>query len=323
MENNMTILQVMYFLAAAEYGSMSKAAEELHVSQPALSLQIKNLEAETGCQLLRREPQGVVLTASGRVFQTDALAVKEAWERLEEDQKKLGDAVCSEISIGLDPRVYSQELFDPLVNFFNRHPDTSVSFLTDVGVSMMDLLEEKKLEIAICRTPPEGYLPHPERFYIHPLLTEAQCVLMSDDDPKSLLRNIQVKDLDGCSFISGPEGCLDDTVFQELQYTWGIHVKKVYRAQDIETIMALVRSGAGIALGPESFVRRYGGKAVPLEPEIDIALNLITLKQNKGNSFTRALQKFLDGYIQAREQTKEIDQGKTENNDCIQGLDRV
>ncbi|MCH4006393.1 MAG: LysR family transcriptional regulator [Eubacterium sp.] len=319
----MTILQVMYFLAAAEYGSMSKAAEELHVSQPALSLQIKNLEAETGCQLLRREPQGVVLTASGRVFQTDALAVKEAWERLEEDQKKLGDAVCSEISIGLDPRVYSQELFDPLVNFFNRHPDTSVSFLTDVGVSMMDLLEEKKLEIAICRTPPEGYLPHPERFYIHPLLTEAQCVLMSDDDPKSLLRNIQVKDLDGCSFISGPEGCLDDTVFQELQYTWGIHVKKVYRAQDIETIMALVRSGAGIALGPESFVRRYGGKAVPLEPEIDIALNLITLKQNKGNSFTRALQKFLDGYIQAREQTKEIDQGKTENNDCIQGLDRV
>jgi DNA-binding transcriptional LysR family regulator len=146
---------------------------------------------------------------------------------------------------------------------------------------------------------------------------------MSDDDPKSLLRNIQVKDLDGCSFISGPEGCLDDTVFQELQYTWGIHVKKVYRAQDIETIMALVRSGAGIALGPESFVRRYGGKAVPLEPEIDIALNLITLKQNKGNSFTRALQKFLDGYIQAREQTKEIDQGKTENNDCIQGLDRV
>jgi DNA-binding transcriptional LysR family regulator len=150
----MTIVQVLYFLAAAEHGSMSKAAEELHVSQPALSLQIKNLEREIGCQLLRREPQGVTLTASGRVFQTDALAVKEAWERLEEDQKKLGDAVCSEISIGLDPRVYSQELFDPLVNFFNRHPDTSVSFLTDVGVSMMDLLEEKKLEIAICRTPP-------------------------------------------------------------------------------------------------------------------------------------------------------------------------
>ena len=39
----MTIVQVLYFLAAAEHGSMSKAAEELHVSQPALSLQIKNL----------------------------------------------------------------------------------------------------------------------------------------------------------------------------------------------------------------------------------------------------------------------------------------
>ncbi len=319
----MTILQVMYFLAAAEYGSMSKAAEELHVSQPALSLQIKNLEVETGCQLLRREPQGVVLTASGRLFQTDAIAVKEAWTRLEEDRKKLSDAVCSEISIGLDPRVYSQELFDPLVKFFNRHPDTSVTFLTDVGVSMMDMLEEKKIEIAICRIPPEGHVPHPERFYIHPLLTEPQCVLVSDDDPKSLLRSIRIEDLDGCSFISGPEGCLDDSVLQELRYTWGIHVKKVYRAQDIETIMALVRSGAGIALGPESFVRRYGGKAVPLDPEIDIALNLITLKQNAGNSFTRALRKFLDGYIQEREGTKEKDKGKSGNNDCIHGPDRV
>lgn len=319
----MTILQVMYFLAAAEYGSMSKAAEELHVSQPALSLQIKNLEVETGCQLLRREPQGVVLTASGRLFQTDAIAVKEAWTRLEEDRKKLSDAVCSEISIGLDPRVYSQELFDPLVKFFNRHPDTSVTFLTDVGVSMMDMLEEKKIEIAICRIPPEGHVPHPERFYIHPLLTEPQCVLVSDDDPKSLLRSIRIEDLDGCSFISGPEGCLDDSVLQELRYTWGIHVKKVYRAQDIETIMALVRSGAGIALGPESFVRRYGGKAIPLDPEIDIALNLITLKQNAGNSFTRALRKFLDGYIQEREGTKEKDKGKSGNNDCIHGPDRV
>lgn len=319
----MTILQVMYFLAAAEYGSMSKAAEELHVSQPALSLQIKNLEVETGCQLLRREPQGVVLTASGRLFQTDAITVKEAWIRLEEDRKKLSDAVCSEISIGLDPRVYSQELFDPLVKFFNRHPDTSVTFLTDVGVSMMDMLEEKKIEIAICRIPPEGHVPHPERFYIHPLLTEPQCVLVSDDDPKSLLRSIRIEDLDGCSFISGPEGCLDDSVLQELRYTWGIHVQKVYRAQDIETIMALVRSGAGIALGPESFVRRYGGKAVPLDPEIDIALNLITLKQNAGNSFTRALRKFLDGYIQEREGTKEKDKGKSGNNDCIHGPDRV
>ena len=87
--------------------------------------------------------------------------------------------------------------------------------------------------------------------------------------------------------------------------------------------MALVRSGAGIALGPESFVRRYGGKAVPLDPEIDIALNLITLKQNAGNSFTRALRKFLDGYIQEREGTKEKDKGKSGNNDCIHGPDRV
>ncbi len=300
----MTILQIMYLLAAVEHGSMSKAAEELHVSQPALSLQIKNLENEIGCQLLRREPQGVVLTASGRAFQKDALKVREAWNRLEEDSRELGNEVCAEISIGLGPRVYSQELFDPLVKFFSRHPDTSVSFLTDVGVSMLDKLEEKKIEIAIARMPPAADVPHPDRFYVHPLLTERQCVLVSEDDPRSLLKSITIEDLDDSAFISGPEGCMDDMVLHELSRQQGIHIRKIYRAQDIESIMTMVRSGAGVALGPASFARRYGGKAVPIEPGVDVSLDLITLKQNAGNSFVRQLRRFLDGYIKERETEK-------------------
>lgn len=296
----MTIVQVLYFLAAAEHGSMSKAAEELHVSQPALSLQIKNLEREIGCQLLRREPQGVTLTASGRAFQKDAEAVKEAWERLEEDRKILGNEVCSEISIGLGPRVYSQGLFDPLVTFFSRHPDTSVSFLTDVGMSMLDKLEEKKIEIAITRLPPSSVFSHPERYYVHPLLSERQCVLFSEKDSRSGKTSICIEKLDGSSFVSGPEGCMDDLVLQELQHTWGVRVKNVFRAQDLETIMSLVRSGAGIALGPESFVRRYGGKAVPIEPHVNVALNLVTLKQNADNSLVRQLRRYLDDYLRTR-----------------------
>lgn len=305
----MTIIQVLYFLAAAEHGSMSKAAEDLHVSQPALSLQIKNLENEIGCQLLRREPQGVVLTASGRVFQKDAQAVREDWERLEEDRRTLGNAVCPEIAIGLGPRVYSQGLFDPLVKFFSRHPDTSVSFLTDVGASMFEKLEEKKIEIAITRLPPENAFVHPDRFYVHPLLTERQCVLFSDSDPRSRKSSIGIEELDGSSFISGPEGCMDDLVLHELRRSRGIRVKNIFRAQDIETIMSLVRSGAGIALGPESFVRRYGGRAVPIAPPAEIALNLITLKQNAENSLVRQLRTFLDHYIQEREKNNCIHVG--------------
>ena len=93
---------------------------------------------------------------------------------------------------------------------------------------------------------------------------------------------------------------MDDLVLQELQHTWGVRVKNVFRAQDLETIMSLVRSGAGIALGPDSFVRRYGGKAVPIEPHVNVALNLVTLKQNADNSLVRQLRRYLDDYLRTR-----------------------
>ena len=64
----MTIMQVLYVLEVARRGNVSKAAENLFISQPALSSQIRRLEEELGCSLFHREPQGVTLTAAGRAF---------------------------------------------------------------------------------------------------------------------------------------------------------------------------------------------------------------------------------------------------------------
>ena len=71
----MTLTQVLYALAVARYLNFSRAADSLFVSQPALSLQIKNLEKELGYDLFVRTPHGILLTELGEQFCRDARAV--------------------------------------------------------------------------------------------------------------------------------------------------------------------------------------------------------------------------------------------------------
>ena len=126
----MTITQVLYVLETARQQNVSKAAENLFVSQPALSAQIRKLEEELGCELFRREHQGVSLTAAGRTFCEASKPVERAWKKLQEETKYLQNAVCRQVRIGVGPRAFSTGLVDALISFFNQHPETEVSFVT-------------------------------------------------------------------------------------------------------------------------------------------------------------------------------------------------
>src|ERR687897_2157402 len=74
----MTLQQLSYFLAAAEHGSFSAAAESLHMAQPSLSEQIRRLEAELGVPLFARSGRGLRLTEAGRLFLPNAERTVEA-----------------------------------------------------------------------------------------------------------------------------------------------------------------------------------------------------------------------------------------------------
>ena len=80
----MTILQLKYVIAIDEECSMRKAADKLHVSQPGLSIAIRELESEIGIQIFQRVHNGVVTTVAGRTFLANARSAVEAYEKLED-----------------------------------------------------------------------------------------------------------------------------------------------------------------------------------------------------------------------------------------------
>lgn len=289
----MTILQVLYVLEIARCGSVSRAAEHLFVSQPALSLQVRRLENELGCELFHREPQGVCLTAAGQVFCEEAQTVETSWRRLQERTRLLSNAVCHKVRIGIGSRALSSGVFELTAAFFNCHPETEVTYLLDIGDQVTQALEERRMDLAIDRLPPEEIEPRREHIIAFELLRERQCVLLSPQDPRSGLLELSFPDLNGSDLVSGPEGSLDDLIMKRACQTFGIEMARVQRADNLEAVMALIRCGKGIALGPESFAVRYHVAAVPMLPPTDVALNLLCLKQNAKNPLVQQLRRYL------------------------------
>lgn len=293
----MTIAQVLYFLEVARMGNISRASESLFVSQPALSLQIKRLEEEMGCELFRREPQGVSLTDAGNVFFREARDVAGSWERFQEGIKLLGDVICDHVRIGIGARALSNGLFEAVVSFFERNPETDVTFITDIGDNVLDALEQKRIDLALDEMPPETMISHPERFHSVELLRERQCILLSREDPRALLEELPFASLQGSAIISGPEHSLDAELMRMMCEKHGVRMTKVRRADSVEAMMVLIRSGKGVALGPKSFARRYGVAAVPMLPETDAPLSLICMKQNSRNPLVVQSEGYLKEYI--------------------------
>lgn len=289
----MTILQVLYVLEIAKHHNLSKAADSLYVSQPALSLQVKRLERELGCELFHREPQGVTLTAAGRAFCQDAKTVAKAWRQLQEGTKQLSGAVCREIRIGIGPRALASGMFDLTAAFFDHHPETEVTYLTDMGDHVIEALEEKRMDLAIDRLPPEEISPKQNNIAAFELLQERQCILLSPRDPRASLPELSFSDLGGSALVSGPEGSLDDLIMKQACQTYGVQMAKVQRADNLEAVMALIRAGKGLALGPASFAHRYHIAAVPMLPVTYVPLYLLCLKQNEQNPLVRRLRDYL------------------------------
>ena len=295
----MTITQVQYVLEIARCGSLSRAAETLYISQPALSAQLRALERELNCAIFQRNAKGVVLTEAGKKFCAAAEGAVREWNTLQRSCAELREPMSATVRIGFDLRAQANGLIKPVMDFLSRRPDTNVSLITDMDRSPLDALEEKRMDVSICRLPPPQMQKHRERFHIVPLLTERQCILMPPDDPQSGAKELPFAFLGGKSVVCGPVGSVDDMEMKLVCELYGLKAARVLRSDDIGTVMALIRGAHGYALGPPSIARRFSLAAVPLQPETQIDLNLICRREDRGNELFRQIEQVLRASVEA------------------------
>lgn len=275
----MNMNQIQYALTVARYKNFSKAAESLFLSQPALSLQIKKLEQELGFSLFARKAQGVTITPEGENFFRDAQEVEIAWNQMVQNAAACRGEGTRHLRIAVSTRIYSNDLFDDVIEFFDNHPKIEASFVTEAGADSFAALQNGTVDVALDRIPPIQLLPNYKKFFSCELVSEQQCFLVSPDSKKFTNDSLAFSNLDGMSFVTGLENSMEDRTLKQFCKESGIKLGKLYRSDGISTVMDLVRSGKGITLGPISFASHFGVRAIPVEPVTYESLNFICLAE--------------------------------------------
>ena len=117
----MTMTQVLYALEVARCQNVSRAAERLILSQSALSQQLRRLEQELGYPIFTRTLHGVQLTPEGERFCEQAAGMARTWKEFQANVQKSALGIRKRLRIGMGSRVYSNDLFQQIAQFFEEY----------------------------------------------------------------------------------------------------------------------------------------------------------------------------------------------------------
>ncbi len=143
----MELRQLRYFVAVAETGNITRAAQKIFLTQPALSRQIKALEEEIGQCLLERKAHSVELTPAGEVMLVEARELLASADQVIERVKAAGDQV--RLRIGYGPTLASGLLSPAVANFRQVHPGARVDLFDLSSVEMLSGLENGELDAVV------------------------------------------------------------------------------------------------------------------------------------------------------------------------------
>ncbi|HTH99266.1 MAG TPA: LysR family transcriptional regulator [Stellaceae bacterium] len=149
----MSLRQVRYFIAVAKSGSFSAAARQLNVSQPALTLQVKQLEQRLGVALLIRHPRGVELTEAGSAYLLHANEAMEALERADAAASVFKTGGSDQVSLGLTPTSGRVLIADLLMESARRKPPLKLLVREALSDDLWPMVKTAELDAALCYDP--------------------------------------------------------------------------------------------------------------------------------------------------------------------------
>ena len=164
---NLTLRQIRIFLSAAKHMSFSRAAEELHISAPAISIQIKEMEDDIGVNLFTRENRKVALTSAGEYFLLYARRVSSTLNEANTMMERFRGTQFRYLKIGL---VSTAKYFVPhmLVEFKKDFPNLQIKIEARNRQQLVELLRDGEIDVAIMGLPPKEIDTRAESFANHP-----------------------------------------------------------------------------------------------------------------------------------------------------------
>ncbi|WP_315835257.1 LysR family transcriptional regulator [Bradyrhizobium prioriisuperbiae] len=272
----MELRHLRYFVAVAEAGHITGAAERLGMQQPPLSQQIKALERELDVLLLRRKPRGVELTDAGHALLADARMILAQVDHAFATTRRTARGEQGKISVGFTSSVPFHPFVPRVIRAFRESFPLVALTLEESGTNtLIDNLRSERLDAVFIRTP----VADPAGLVINPLLDEKMLVALPDGHPFAHEADtaVPLKALAAETFVvyRRPNGQgLYDAIIAGC-HAAGFSPRVGQEAPRIVATLNLVAAGLGISLVPASLqrmrldgvvFRRLKGSIQPIAP---------------------------------------------------------
>src|SRR5579872_1818574 len=247
MGNEMELRHLRYFVAIAEAGSLTAAAvRKLHTSQPSLSRQIRDLEAEVGAVLLTRRARGVDLTQAGRVFLDQARLVLSQAEAAAEAARRVANPSKPCFSMGFLTGHELRWMPEALRILRDELPNVDVMVTSQYSPLLADGLSNGKIDAAFLRR--EKGLPD---LAFRLLVKEPLLVILPSNHRLAALKSIDAKDLEGEIFVTVSNTApVVRAVIDEYLKRSGANIRPQHEADHLAMGMSLIASTGGVGLLP-------------------------------------------------------------------------
>ncbi|MCK9509149.1 MAG: LysR family transcriptional regulator [Pigmentiphaga sp.] len=297
---NFNIQELQAFIAVAERSSFRAAAEDMHLSQPALSRRIEKLESTLGVKLLNRSTRHVSLTNVGRVFLDRA---RNALDELQDAMLGVGDLatqLSGVVTIACVPSVTYYFLPSVLREYADKHPRIRIRVIDEGANTVLNAVSSGRADFGM------NFIGTQESgIQFRPIFTENFVLAVHKDHPLANSKKIGWEALSNERFMTVDKNSGNRLLIEAALAKSGKHTESVIEVSHIMSLLGMVEAGLGVAAIPRlalPLTTHPTIVALPLNnPRVTRTLGLIT---RHGKSLSPAAQLLYDGLLQAGKAAK-------------------
>jgi len=248
MDINFELYKVFY--EVANEGNITKAANKLMISQPAVTKQIKTLEDQLGGQLFIRTKRGVILTENGQNIYNHIKQGMICFESAELEFSNLKKLETGTIKIGISTTLCRIFLLPIIRKFHEEYPNVAIQLFTDPSISMREQLKDGKIDILIAKeqSKEDNNLDYEELGMLHPCFISSRKYL----DPKDII--IPLKSINRYHLLLHKRPSTTRELFEEYCKKNNIKIETKLEIASASLLEDFVEIGFGIGLATKEFV---------------------------------------------------------------------
>lgn len=289
---NVSIKQLKAFVAVAQAQSFAEACVAVHLSQPALSIAIKNLEDAVGGRLLTRTTRTLALTPEGEAFYPIAQRLMADWDGALLDLHNLFAMRRGRLSIAAMPSFASNQLPHVLQLYRDRYPNLDITVQDVVAENVVDMVRKGRVEIGVTFDPDES-----DDLAFMPLFSDKFVAVLPRDHPLLEEQQLSWSSLKNVSFLTLQRPSSIRKLIEDTLEASGINLPVELEAHQLATIGRMVAIGLGVSAVPALCIAQMeemGAICRPLiNPSVSRRVGIVTRRRYPLSTAAEAMVEIL------------------------------